>query len=103
MKSADFGRKTLEKCALIPEGKVATYKGLAAAIGSKGAARAVGSALSKNRNLVKVPCHRVIRSDGFAGGYAKGVGRKIALLRREGVEVSKRGFVDLKRFLFRFD
>ena len=97
-----FEESVLAACARIPKGKVSTYSSLAKEIGAPGAARAVGNALNKNKELVRVPCHRVIRSDGFVGGYAKGTKKKIALLHKEGVEVSKKGFVDLRKGLFRF-
>ncbi|RYH20443.1 MGMT family protein [archaeon] len=42
---------------------MATYKSLAAAIGSPKAFRAVGSALRKNPYAPVVPCHRVVASD----------------------------------------
>ena len=71
----------------IPVGKVTTYKTLAAAAGNPKAARAVGNILNKNPNLVSVPCHRVIRSDGKVGGYSVGQQKKIELLRKEGVEI----------------
>lgn len=66
-----------------------TYGEVARAAGSPRAARAVGSALRKNPDLARVPCHRVVRFDGGVGGYAGGVRAKIKLLRSEGVEVVK--------------
>ncbi|MBI2040513.1 MAG: MGMT family protein [DPANN group archaeon] len=71
----------------ITKGKVITYKALAAACGNPKAARAVGNILSKNPNVIKVPCHRVVRSDGKVGGYVLGTTKKIELLRKEGVEI----------------
>ena len=85
----------------IPKGKVTTYREIAHALGTK-AYRAVGQALNRNRNLVKVPCHRVVQSNGELGGYAKGPGRKLELLRQEGVDVSESGQVDLSKFLYSF-
>ncbi len=70
----------------IPRGKVTTYKALAEALGTT-AYRAVGVAMGKNPNAPKVPCHRVVRSDGTLGGYSGGLPRKIALLKSEGVKV----------------
>ena len=71
----------------IPKGKVLTYKEVARQAGSPMAFRAVGNILSKNWNP-KIPCHRVIRGDGKAGGYNRGVMNKISRLRREGVDIS---------------
>jgi AraC family transcriptional regulator, regulatory protein of adaptative response / methylated-DNA-[protein]-cysteine methyltransferase len=60
-----------------------SYGELAAAIGKPGAVRAAGSACGANNVAVIIPCHRVNRADGSIGGYAYGVERKRALVRRE--------------------
>ncbi len=83
----------------IPRGRVATYGQIAYALGAPGAARAVGNALNKNP-FRDVPCHRVVRSDGAIGGYARGAAAKIARLRHEGVIVEN-GYVN-PSFLFNF-
>jgi methylated-DNA-[protein]-cysteine S-methyltransferase len=67
----------------IPKGKVLTYKEVAKKIGHPLAYRAVGNILGKNIDP-KVPCHRVIRSDGKIGGYRDGTLFKIKRLREEG-------------------
>ena len=67
----------------IPAGETRSYVELAALAGSPGAVRAAGSACGANPVAVVVPCHRVLRSDGGAGGYAWGLERKRALLGRE--------------------
>ena len=67
----------------IPKGKVLTYKQVAIKAGHPKAYRAVGNILNKNRDP-KVPCHRVIRSDGKIGGYRDGNVFKIKRLREEG-------------------
>jgi methylated-DNA-[protein]-cysteine S-methyltransferase len=85
----------------IPEGKVTTYKEIAHALGKKGY-RAVGRAMNRNPNLIDVPCHRVVKSNGEVGGYAGGSARKIELLREEGVEVSENGQINLSEFLHYF-
>ena len=73
----------------IPKGETRTYKEVAMAAGSPGAARAVGTIMSNNY-LPDVPCHRVIRSDGKLGGYNRGgISKKKKLLEDEGVTVSK--------------
>lgn len=70
--------------AKIPRGAVMTYGEVARRAGRPGAARAVGNIMHNNPDTKRVPCHRVIRSDGTPGGYARGTKKKIALLRREG-------------------
>ena len=67
----------------IPAGQTRSYGQIAAAIGRPGAVRAAGTACGDNALAVLIPCHRVLRSDGTAGGYAWGVARKQALLARE--------------------
>ncbi len=67
----------------IPKGSVLTYKQVAKKIGYPLAFRAVGNVLNKNIDK-KVPCHRVIRSDGKIGGYRDGNLFKVKRLREEG-------------------
>jgi methylated-DNA-protein-cysteine methyltransferase-like protein len=82
----DFTEKVYEIVARIPAGKVATYGDVARLAGQPGAARAVGTAMSHNRDTERVPCHRVVGSDGSMHGYAfGGEVRKIEMLEREGV------------------
>ena len=70
----------------IPAGETRSYAQLAAQAGNAGAVRAAGTACGANPVAVLVPCHRARRADGSIGGYAYGLDRKRALLRREGVE-----------------
>jgi O-6-methylguanine DNA methyltransferase len=69
----------------IPKGEVLTYKEVAKRVGKPRAYRAVGNILNKNMDP-KVPCHRVIRSDGKAGGYNRGKRIKIEILKKEGID-----------------
>ena len=71
----------------IPKGKVKTYLEIAKAIGKPNAFRAVANAVSKNPYPPKIPCHRVIRSDGSLGGYSGkgGIKEKRRLLDMEKV------------------
>lgn len=64
-----------------------TYTAVAIAAGRPKASRAVGNILNKNPFAPKVPCHRVIRSDGSIGGFAHGAEKKKALLKAEGIEL----------------
>ena len=81
---ASFREKIYKVVKEIPRGGVLTYKQVARAAGYPRAFRAVGNALNKNTDL-KIPCHRVVKSDGRVGGYRKGVRRKVYLLKKEGV------------------
>ena len=53
----------------IPKGKTKSYLEVAKAIGKPKAVRAVANAVGKNPYPIKIPCHRVVRSDGKLGGY----------------------------------
>ncbi|MEM3031066.1 MAG: MGMT family protein [Candidatus Micrarchaeia archaeon] len=82
----------LLETAKIPKGKTASYAEIAKRVGRPKAARAVGNALAKNPFPLLIPCHRVIRSDGSAGGYSRkgGSAKKKKLLEREGYRFSAR-------------
>lgn len=77
-----FKEKVLAVVKKIPSGRTMTYKQAAKMAGSPKAWRAVGSILSRNYDE-KVPCHRVIRSDGSVGKYNRGTKNKIEKLKRE--------------------
>ena len=71
----------------IPCGSVRTYSQVAKDIGKPLAIRAVANAIGKNPYAPKIPCHRVIRSDGSLGGYSGkgGIKTKKKLLKSEGI------------------
>lgn len=77
-----FKQKVFEVVAKIPKGETMSYKEVAEAAGRPRAYRAVGNILNKNYNP-KIPCHRVIRSNGKIGGYNRGIKQKFALLKKE--------------------
>ncbi len=79
-----FTKKVFSVVAKIPKGKTMTYKEVAARAGSPRAYRAVGNILNKNYDL-KIPCHRVVRSDGKIGGYNRGREEKVRKLAKEAV------------------
>ena len=82
-----FQQKVWSYLRKIPRGSVKTYSQVANAIGKPLAARAVANAIGKNPYAPKIPCHRVIRSDGSLGGYSGkgGVKTKRFLLKKEGI------------------
>ncbi len=77
-----FAEKIMEIVQKIPRGQTLTYKQVAKLAGRPNAARAVGNILNKNYDP-KIPCHRVVRSDGRPGGYNRGTAKKIQILQRE--------------------
>lgn len=82
--SKSFKQKVFEVVTSIPKGEVRTYKEVAQLAGSPRAFRAVGNILNTNYDP-KIPCHRVVRSDGKAGGYNRGESAKISILIKEGL------------------
>ena len=81
----EFQIKVWKEIAKIPLGETRSYKEIATAIGSPNSSRAVANACGKNPYPVKIPCHRVIKSDGSIGGYSGtgGIERKKELLAKE--------------------
>jgi methylated-DNA-[protein]-cysteine S-methyltransferase len=78
-----FRRDVLAHLPAIPYGRTESYSQVAAAAGHPRAVRAAGTACATNPLPVVVPCHRVVRSDGTAGGYVGGAEVKRTLLALE--------------------
>jgi methylated-DNA-[protein]-cysteine S-methyltransferase len=87
LKGTIFQLKVWSYLKKIPRGSVKTYSQVAKSIGAPLAVRAVANAIGKNPYAPKIPCHRVIRSDGSLGGYSGkgGIKTKKLLLKREGI------------------
>tara|TARA_B100000029_G_scaffold163315_2_gene159430 strand:+ start:6417 stop:6692 length:276 start_codon:yes stop_codon:yes gene_type:complete len=86
LKGTKFQLKVWKYLKRIPKGKVKTYKQVAIAINRPKSARAVANACGKNPYAPKIPCHRVIKSNGHLGGYSGkgGLNTKKKLLKSEG-------------------
>ena len=86
LRGTKFQLKVWSYLKKIPKGKLKTYAQVAKAIGKPKAVRAVANAIGKNPFPPKIPCHRVIRSDGKLGGYSAkgGIKTKKKLLKNEG-------------------
>jgi O-6-methylguanine DNA methyltransferase len=83
LQTQSFRQRVFEVVRGIPAGHVMTYKEVAQAAGSPGAARAVGNIMKGNFDP-SIPCHRVIHSDGTLGAYNRGgEEKKRDLLRTE--------------------
>lgn len=95
IKSSDlttFRQRTLLALCRVPAGHYTTYAALSEFLGS--CPRAVGNAMRNNPFAPRVPCHRVVASDGGIGGFGghwgsegKHAREKVKLLREEGVDV----------------
>ena len=87
LKGTKFQQKVWKYLKTIPKGQIRTYLEVAKAIKRPEAVRAVANAVGKNPYSPKVPCHRVIRSDGGLGGYSGpgGIKTKKKLLKKEGI------------------
>ncbi len=103
-KPTSFEADVYRVTSTIPVGSVAGYGWIVSQLG-RGSARAVGRALGENPYAPRVPCHRVIRSDGSIGGFLGGelaqkVLEKRNLLQSEGVEFCRKGkLIDPQRLL----
>ncbi|NDB27998.1 methylated-DNA--[protein]-cysteine S-methyltransferase [archaeon] len=79
-----FQNKVWEELLKIPYGNTLSYGDIAKKLGKPPlTSRAIGTANSKNKIAIIIPCHRVIRSNGKLSGYAGGVDKKIWLLNHE--------------------
>jgi methylated-DNA-[protein]-cysteine S-methyltransferase len=89
LKGTKFQLKVWNYLTKIPKGKVKTYLQVAKGIGNPNAVRAVASAIGKNPNAPKIPCHRVVRTDGSLGRYSGkgGIKTKRLLLKKEGISL----------------
>ena len=62
--------------------------------------RLVGRILAKNPTPGKIPCHRVVCSDGKIGGYSLGIKKKILLLLKERVKIKNNKIINLKKIIW---
>jgi methylated-DNA-[protein]-cysteine S-methyltransferase len=88
LEGTEFQVKVWRAIAKIPKGEVRTYKELARIIKKPKAIRAVANACGKNPYPIKIPCHRVVGSNGYLGGYSAkgGIKQKKSLLKQEGIQ-----------------
>lgn len=87
LKGTDFQLKVWQALLNIPSGSLATYSGIASAVQSPSASRAVGSAVGANPVAFLIPCHRVIKSTGESGQYHWGSTRKAAMIGWEAANI----------------
>ncbi|MHA1798436.1 MAG: MGMT family protein [Candidatus Helarchaeota archaeon] len=101
-KLTEFEKKVLLVTAKIPSSKISTYAQIAEVLGNKNFSRAVGNALNKNPFAPIIPCHRVIKSSGHVGGFARGSLEKEKILREENIKI-KNHKINLEKYLVRIN
>jgi methylated-DNA-[protein]-cysteine S-methyltransferase len=79
----EFEKRVLRVVSRIPLGEVRTYRWVAQRAGRPRAWRAVANALAKNPFPILIPCHRVVGSGNYLGGYALGRDLKKQLIQLE--------------------
>ncbi|MDD5163281.1 MAG: MGMT family protein [Candidatus ainarchaeum sp.] len=102
MHQKSFNEKVWDVLRMVPSGKVSTYKAIAIALGKPDSARAVGNACNKNPFSPEVPCHRVVKSNGELGGFAKGTKKKARLLEKEGIKIKNSKILNFDKVIFKF-
>lgn len=101
-----FSERVYDLLLTVPKGKVTTYKAIGDALGVK-AYRAVGQVLKRNPDAPRIPCHRVVSSDGKIGGFmgqrkGESIAEKIVRLRNEGVFTENGKVKDFEKVLYKF-
>jgi O-6-methylguanine DNA methyltransferase len=85
-----FNGIVFENLLKIPYGKTKTYKELAAICGNEKASRAVGNAMRNNPLAIIYPCHRVVGTNGFGGGYC-GNSKEYLKIKEKFISMEKQG------------
>ncbi|MCX6791465.1 MAG: MGMT family protein [Candidatus Gottesmanbacteria bacterium] len=109
-----LAKRTYQLLKKVPRGRVTTYKALADALGTK-AYHAIGQFMKHNpysypacpERSRRVPCHRVVASDGTIGGFMGAncggeIAKKIRMLRMEGIKITGKRITDFPTVLFPF-
>ena len=86
-----FQRRVWKELQRIPYGKLRSYQWIAARVGGRHYARAVGSAVGANPLPIVIPCHRIVGHDASLGGFSGGLPMKRKLLTLEGTLSLLRG------------
>jgi len=85
-----FQRQVWRTLLKVPFGKLRSYQWVAARVGGRQYARAVGNAVGANPLPIIVPCHRIVAQDATLGGFSGGLPTKRKLLTLEGTLVQLR-------------
>mgnify|MGYP001078524330 CR=1 FL=1 len=83
LEGSGFQLSVWRELAAITYGATISYGELAARLGDRRKARAVGGAVGMNPVGIILPCHRVVGADGSLTGFGGGLNVKTALLEME--------------------
>jgi O-6-methylguanine DNA methyltransferase len=83
-KGTSFQRQVWRTLQRVPYGKLRSYQWIAARVGGRHYARAVGNAVGANPLPIVIPCHRIVAHDASLGGFSGGLSMKRKLLSLEG-------------------
>jgi O-6-methylguanine DNA methyltransferase len=83
-RGTSFQRQVWRTLQQVPFGKLRSYQWIAARVGGRRYARAVGNAVGANPLPIVVPCHRIVAQDASLGGFSCGLPMKRKLLTLEG-------------------
>jgi deoxyribonuclease V len=96
----DLYKYTYDLVRQIPKGKVSTYGAVAKALGDIRASRAVGQMMNQNPHPDKMPCYKIVYSDGRVGGFALGPKEKVKRLKQDNIAVKDGKILDFESVLF---
>ena len=96
-----FARRVYALLRRVPPGRVVTYGDLARLAGRPGAARAVGTLMSRASDP-GLPYHRVVAASGRLGGFGGRPHLKRHLLAAEGVQVNRTRVINFTRVRWGF-
>jgi O-6-methylguanine DNA methyltransferase len=86
-----FQRQVWRALQRVPYGKLRSYQWIAARVGGRHYARAVGNAVGANPLPIVIPCHRIVAHDASLGGFSGGLSMKRKLLSLEGTLTQLQG------------
>ena len=83
-RGTSFQRKVWRTIRRVSYGWLRSYRWVAARVGGRQYARAVGNAVGANPMPIVIPCHRIVAQDASLGGFSGGLPTKRKLLALEG-------------------
>ena len=100
---SEFSKRVSKAAMSIPKGRVTTYGYLARAGGGGAqAARSITAVLAKSPDASKIPFHRIVYAGGKVWLSPEYENKRIALYKKEGIEIENGRIVDFRDKLYTF-